>query len=80
MKRLLIVALVTTAASVSVSASVKPLPWTHQGKKTPPVSSNRIEYHGRAGYSAEGRLYFPSSGGQSAAPPSQSKPRSAKVK
>jgi len=80
MKRLLIAASLTTAASVLAPASVKPLPWVHRGKKMPSVSSNRVEYHGRAGYSVEGRLYFPSSGGQTTAPPAQAKVHTPKVK
>jgi len=80
MKRTFIAATLLIAASVSASATVKPLSWAHRGKKMPPVTSTRVEYHGSAAYSAEGRLYFPPAGRETTVIPSRSKTKTARVK
>jgi len=68
MKRIPVALSLLLVFSASVSASVLPLNWGHRSKKAVLASQTRVEYHGSAPYSAEGRLYFPA-GNRTAAPP-----------
>jgi hypothetical protein len=62
MKNLFVAVSLLTIASLSASATVRPLNWVHKGKKTAPPSCGKVEYHGTTAYTAEGRLYFATPG------------------
>jgi len=80
MKRLCAATLLLTIAWVPALANARPLNWMRHTKKPAPVSSTKVEYHGSAAYSAEGRLYFPTAGHNTPVTPAHAKVRAPRVK
>lgn len=62
MKNVFIAASLLTAASLSATATARPLNWVHKTKRPAPASCGKVEYHGTTAYSANGRLYFATPG------------------
>jgi hypothetical protein len=71
MKRIPVAISLLLVFSATVSASLLPLNRGHHPKKAGSASQARVEYHGSAPYSAEGRLYFPTSGRSTPPPAAQ---------